>query len=71
MSCINENRKRAGYENVARIAEKALRLVQDDIVIYRKNGKENEFAFCCFCEWHEGKGTAVKVLRQNRGHKSV
>lgn len=36
VSCINENRKRAGYENVARIAE-SNEITADAMVKYVKN----------------------------------
>ena len=68
MSCANEIRKRNTYENVSRLAKMSLELVQDDIVVYRKKDKANEYAFCCQCEWAEEKGIVIKVLRKDRGH---
>lgn len=71
MSCMHELKRRASYENVSRLAKKALALVQDDIVIYRRAVESDMYAFCCVCEWEEKKGTAIKILRQNRGDKHV
>jgi len=69
MGCTNEEYRTRSYENIKRLAEMSLGLVQDNIVIYQYD--KNLFYFCCETDYSEKKGVKIKVLENHRRHTAV
>lgn len=52
------------------MANKALSLVQDDLVIFRIKGHDNAYNFCCASDYNETKGTKIEIL-ENTNKKMI